>query len=284
MSRTQLIHQHPSIEMLRIGTLGLVVGMVGLGGTVDQAHAEPAVLGDTEGWRKEITAYLFAPVSTEGTSAVAGQSAEIDLSLSDALDVLDFTISGRFEAWLDDFGVIFEGSYLGISEDQTITGPGPAAAPVSVSVDVEQSWFSLLGGYRLATGSTDTGKRYSVDVAAGARYNYLKQEITISGPPGSRRLGGSESWFEPAISARGALELGSDWTGVLGLEASGFGVEGNDLTWSTTLAFDWALNEQTAVKFGYRYFSIDYETTKSDGLFKYDVSQHGPFIGMSYRF
>lgn len=249
-----------------------------------QVCAEPVVLSFSDGWASEAALYLFAPVSTTGTSTVAGQPADVDMSLSDALDVLDFTISGRFETWKSDFGIIAEGNYLGISDDQTVTLPGPIGGSLDASVEVEQYWLSLMAAYRFARGETASGNKYTFDVSGGVRYNSLDQDVRIKGPFGTQKLGGSESWVEPVIGFRGAINVSEDWS-VLGIvDASGFGVEDNDLAWSASLIVDRQLNETTSLKFGYRYYSIDYETTKSDGLFGYEIEQHGPFIAMSYRF
>jgi hypothetical protein len=53
-----------------------------------------------------MTPYLFLPVSTTGTSTVAGGSVDLDLSLKDVLKHLNFAVSGRAEAWKGDFGLI----------------------------------------------------------------------------------------------------------------------------------------------------------------------------------
>jgi len=104
----------------------------------------------------------------------------------------------------------------------------------------------------------------------------------VTTPPAT--LGGTETWWEPVIAARGIWELSDDWTGVLMADAGGFGVNGSNLQWSTTLGFDYSRWENTSIKFGWRYYSIDFETVRSDGVFAYDVSQSGPFIGLTYSF
>ena len=251
-----------------------------------QATAGPPVLSFSDEWTSGLTVYLFAPVSTEGTSTIAGQSADIDMNLSDALDVLDFTVSGRYERWKGDWGWILEGNYLGISDDSSVTLGGPIGRDLDVDVDVEQTWLSFMGGYRFGQGTTARGQNYVFDASAGVRYNYLKQDVTIrgSGPVGKVNLGGSESWFEPVIAGRATLALSDDWTMAAFVDASGFGVEDNDLAWSASLAFDRKLNSGMSVNFGYRFYSIDYDGSKSDGSFGYDVEQHGPFVGFSYRY
>ena len=250
-----------------------------------RVEAETAVLSSGDTRSSELTLYLFAPVSTKGTSIIAGQGADIDMNLSDALDVLDFTISGRYELWQGDWGFVVEGNHLGISDDASVTLPGPMGMDLDVDVEVEQNWVSLMGAYRFGRGVTDGGMPFIFDVSGGLRYNYLSQEANITGPMGNRiELGGSETWFEPVIGARAAMALNDQWATAIVLDASGFGVEDNELAFSASWAFSKQINETTSLRFGYRYYSIDYETNKSDGVFGYDVSQHGPFVGLGFTF
>lgn len=249
-----------------------------------QAHADAAVLqSGSGGWSYDLTGYLFGPISTSGTSTVAGEAADVDMNLRDALEVLDFTISGRFEAWNGDFGLAIEGNYLGISDDQTKTLSGPLGANLKAEVDVEQYWISFLGAYRFAHGINTSGNAYAFDVQAGARYNSLKQDIKVTTPNRTIDLGGTETWWEPVVAVRGVSKINDRWSFGGIVDASGFGVNDNQ-AWSASLGFDWQAWESTSVKFGWRYYSIDYETNRSDGAFGYDVTQHGPFVGLAWTF
>ncbi|WP_424991270.1 hypothetical protein [Fluviibacterium sp. S390] len=128
------------------------------------------------------------------------------------------------------------------------------------------------------------GKAYSFDVQGGVRYNSITQDIDVSGPARDESLGGTEDWWEPVIAARGTWEIDEDWTFAAMVDAGGFGAGGNELSWSTTLGFDWSFSDSTSMVFGYRYYSIDFEDDASDGTFGYAFEQHGPFIGLTYAF
>lgn len=231
----------------------------------------------------DLTWWLFAPVSTTGTSTIAGQGAEIDMNLQEALEVLDFASSLRFEAWRGNLGFIVDANYLAISDEDSVTlGGGPFARDLDVDVESEQSWISLLVGYRFAQGTNANGQPYVFDIHGGARYNNLRQEGEISAPLVSASAGGSEHWWEPVIGGRGLIAINDNWSFAAGADFGGFGAGGNDLAWSATAAFDWQFSDRTSLKFGYRYYSIDFETEKPDGTFGYDVEQHGPFIGVTF--
>lgn len=247
------------------------------------AQSLPAPGQSEDDWRHGASVYLFTPLSTQGTSTVADQSVDLDLSLSDVLEVLDFAAAGRYEAWKGDFGIILDANYVGIEADQTLPGPLGADA----NVDVRQKWFGVMAAYRVADGTYGAkGERYTIDVHGGARYNSIRQEIktTTPGPGSPPVLGGDESWIEPVIGGRGMWRLNDKWTSVASLELGGFGVGGNDLQIGANIGFDYQPWENTAITVGYRYFSVDYSDTLESGKFAYDVTQHGPYVGVKFFF
>ncbi|WP_299351970.1 hypothetical protein [uncultured Shimia sp.] len=243
------------------------------------AHAEQAAFTYSDDWQFDLTAYAFLPGSLSGSSTIAGQTVPLDLGLSDALDLLDFTFAGRFEAWKGDWGFIADVNYLALEINAQ---PAP---PITADVNVEQAWLGLLGAYRVASGSNSRGNTYSIDLQGGARYNSLKQTVAITGGPGTgAALGGTETWWEPVIGARALWQINALWNGFAAADAGGFGAGGNDLAWSATLGLGYEVGKHGTLKFGLRYYSIDYSTVRSDGVFAYKVQQIGPFVGYTYTF
>ncbi len=247
------------------------------------AQSLPAPSQDEEGWRHTLGLYLFTPLSTTGTSTVAGVSADLDLDLGDVLSVLDFAAAGRYEAWNGDFGVIVDANYVGIEEDTTLSGP----RATEVNVDVRQKWFAVMGAYRIADGTYGANnRRYTVDLQGGVRYNSIRQEIdfTTRGPANPPTLGGDQDWIEPVIGTRGMWRLNERWTTIASIDLGGFGAGGNDLQVGANIGFDYQPWENTAITFGYRFFSVDYSDTLDTGDFAYDVTQHGPYFGLKVFF
>ena len=242
------------------------------------AQSLPAAGQSDTAWRHAIAGYLFAPLRTDGTSTINGNSVPIDMNLSEVLELLDFAASARYEAWKNDFGLIVDANYVGIEADGNL--PGPAGA--DFTVDVRQKWLALLGAYRIAHGTYgDQSQHYAVDLQGGLRYNNLKQELEVGPAP---TAGGDEGWWEPVIGARGMWRLNDKWTSIASLELGGFGAGGNDLQIGANLGFDYQPWEKTAITFGYRYYSMDYTTTLSGGTFAYDTTQHGPYVGVKVFF
>jgi hypothetical protein len=248
----------------------------------DQAHAELIPLagqGETE-WRHTLALYAFLPARTSGTSTIAGTTVPLDLDLSDAINLLDFAAAGRYEAWRGDWGFILDANYIGLEADGALPTPGGA----TFKADIRQKWLGLLAAYKIVDAVGDSGQRYAFDLQLGARYNSLRQEVTISAPASLPTLGGDEGWWEPVIGARGTWVLNDQWTAIASVDLGGFGAGGNDLQVGANVGVDWRPWEKTSLFFGWRYYSMDYRTTLSTGPFAYDVSQHGPVLGVKFRF
>src|SRR6056297_566590 len=162
-----------------------------------------------EDWEFSVTTYAFLPVSTSGTSTVARQSADLDLDLGDILELLNLAGAVRAEAWYGRWGVIMDGYYTNIGVGTRLEGPAGVAA-ANVKVESRQGWASLLGGYRVVGPPVGAlGPGTALDLAAGVRFNMIDQEVRLRGvgdllpgPGLQRRLGGTETFFEPQVSLR----------------------------------------------------------------------------------
>ncbi len=168
--------------------------------TIKEVHADPLAppsLEDSE-WRVDFSPYLFLPVSVTGDSTIAGQTSSLDLDASDLLDFLSFALSGRLEIWKGDFWLILDGYYIALEAGGTVGTPGPLPINVSIDAEMTQIYIDGLGSYRVINEPYDAdGYMWSLDLMAGIRYNYLKQEINLDvrtplGPGRTRSLGGLE--------------------------------------------------------------------------------------------
>ena len=256
------------------------------------AQTIPADSETEDGWRYSMTVYGFLPAQTQGKSIVADGAVDLDLNFSEALDILDFALSARGEAWNGDWGAVADFYTVNLGLGSGIALPGPAGGRVDVNVDVKQTWASLLAAYRFSDGTYGNRRlRYAWDVSAGARWNRIKQEINAAasvdiGPGFGRQttLGGTEQWLEPMIGIRAAYEVADRWTLGGRVELGGFGVEGDDLQYTVLIGADWQAWDKTSLKFGYQWYGIDYSTQRPDGEFAYNIDQNGPYVGLTFRF
>ena len=252
-----------------------------------------AIADDGSLWNFEVGGYGFIPISVEGTSTVDGGAVNLDLGPDEIFDIFEFAISGRFEGWRDNpghdgsaFGFVLDGQYVDLGIDATGLGPAGGA---TLDVDIRQGIVDLMGGYRLPRVELDgrSGQALIFDVLAGARYNFLRQKIKVTpGLPGpfSKDLGEDKHWIEPVIGARARWVLNERWNFNLRGDLAGFGVEGDDLTWSLTGTAAWRAWEKTTIRFGYRVYDIRYSEGSGADEFALDVREHGPIVGVTYRF
>lgn len=270
-----------TIRMLLTAVLGF--GLAALSSTRLQADPLPLPGQSEVGWRYSFGLNAFLPLTTRGSSTLAGRTAPVDLSLKEVLEILDFAAAGRFEAWNGDFGVIVDANYMSIGADS----PFPIPVGSTISVNVRQKWLGVLAAYRIADGTYGANnQRYTFDLQGGVRYNSIRQVVNLQtpGPLTPPTVGGDESWFEPVIGARGMWRVNDKWTTVASIELGGFGVGGNDLQVGANIGMDFRPWDNTSIVFGYRYFSIDYNSTLPSGPFAYESRQQGPYVGVKFRF
>ncbi|MHC5001897.1 MAG: porin family protein [Planctomycetota bacterium] len=252
-----------------------------------QEGAEPGPAAATEPWRLDVQPYIWIPAVIDGTSTVSGSTADLDLTFSDIWDNFDevFALTGRFEAWRGDWGIIVDGMYVTIGGEFDVDLPGPGPDVTDIDVDVDQAIADIALGWRvvdrpLREGDGD-GPRLFVDLIGGGRYQYLKQEIRL--PPTT--LGTSKDWMELLVQARIGLQLNDTVTVAVRADASGFGIgSASDLTWNLLAGVNLTLSPKFDLKLGYRMLDIDYDNGSGVDEFGLDVTMHGPYLGGSIRF
>lgn len=280
----------------RISTFSLVTILV-VFGLSPLAHAEdPSEMADLElgppasdEWRVELTPYFFAP-AVDAKSTVSGSTSSLDLSFGDIIDNFGvFGLSGRIEAWKGDWGIFFDGAYLALDGDFTLSTPAPT---IGIGVEITDAMLDFGLGYRLLKLplAEDQSRMLIGDLLGGGRYHYLKQEIELSavhpilGPVGTT-LGGDEEWVELIVGARIKFDIFENFAVLVRGDVGGFGIgSGSDLTWNVVAGVDWRFKENMSLKIGYRILDVDYERHSGASTFGFDGQMKGPIIGLTIIF
>jgi hypothetical protein len=228
-----------------------------------------------KGWR--FTAYVWLP-SVDIVSTVDGTSVPIDLSLGDALSNFDvFGLSARGEYWWGQWGMVVDGIWTDL--DSKVFEEFPIPLIDDLFVDIQDGILDVEGAYRFAVGKTG-----SMRLMAGLRYHYMKQEITITTPGPVEILGGSRDFTELLLGVQWVQPLSKNWAVTARADFSGFGIgSGSDLTASVLAAFGYDISEHWGVKFGYRYYRIDYVDGSGDDAFGQEGNMHGLWLGVTYQ-
>jgi len=230
-------------------------------------------------WQFEITPYLFA-AAMNGTTAIRGISADVDMSFSDIAERLDSAFMIYMTARKNDWIYSFDAIYFKIADQGSNSWQGPLGntSTAQLNVAMTQQNYSLSAGRRVLNEKT------KVDVLGGARYTGLDTDLKLaftSGPDllpdGSRSVSAKESWWDAAIAVRVAMPIASKW------DLTGYadvGAGGSDLTYQLLAGLNWQFSKVVSAKIGYRYFYQDYQK----GDFKWDMTNSGGYLGVGFRF
>ncbi len=244
-------------------------------------------------WQFEVSPYGFLP-AMKGDMTASGQTATVDLSFGDIIDNFDvIAFSNRIVARKGKLGLIFDIAYTSLKTDVTLNTSLPPAT-IGIDVDIEDLVLDFGVSYR-AVDKLFNGKRLWIEPIGGLRYHYLKQEIglnvavTLPPPVGATAagttLGGDEGWVEPFVGGLMGIALTEKWTFLLRADAGGFGIgDASDLTWNIITGFGYRFSDRAAVKFGYRFQGVDYETGSGADRFGTDIDLDGPMVGVTFNF
>ena len=223
----------------------------------------PPVYADEGGWDIQFRPYLWT-ANLDGTSAIGGVKAPVDVSFEDLFDALDFT-------WASTQQIRRKGSKWGFMLDTFYVKLEPDMSGPIDSLTIEQALIDATVGYRVI--DSDRGW---LDLSAGVRWNYLSLDIdTVIG----KGADGSEGWWDPHVGFRFRYFFNDRIYSQGFADVGGFDV-GSDLTYQLGLAMGYHINERFEVEGGVRFLSVDY----SDGGFLYDVDTTGILLGAAINF
>jgi hypothetical protein len=240
-----------------------------------RAEPTPAAHGDA-GWRFMLEPYLWLP-SIKGTSTIDGFSADVDATFNDIIDSFDvFGLSGRAEAHKERFGLFLDVLWIDLDGDF-----GSASAPgFRVEPDIEEIKVDFGLMYEAARWETSQGS-IAISPLVGGRFTWLKQRVKLRGSAQARTLGERETWWEPFVGARIAWQVSKPFDITVQGDVGGFGV-GSDLTWQVAGMFGFRFTDWFKLNLGYAVYEVDWSTGSGRGKQGFDVTEHGPRIGLQF--
>jgi hypothetical protein len=247
-------------------------------------------------WRFSFTPYAFAPVNVSGSATVRNFTADLDLGLGDILEKLDFALAGRLEAWRGNLGFIFDGAYFHLEQDISTSLSVPNClcnifpSEIDTKVNVKYGQFDLGVGYRLGANVSNAATEFDMgpmvfDTIIGMRIYTFQQEINISTNVGTdRNLDSSTTLVQPLVSGRIRWNASPNFAGWVRGDLAGFGIGGTLLAASFTGGIDWMFSGNTSLQLAYRLSSLQYNTDVRGQELGLSLLQHGPYIGVVFRF
>ena len=237
---------------------------------------------EQNGWEFQVAPYVWF-ISMEGDVTVKGQKGDVDASFSDIWDELNIGGMVAFEGRKGNWGFYGDAIYAHLGKDKDRQG-------IRIDPSMNALWFTAGGFYRLGTWDfSDTPQKtatgVTVDIFAGGRYTYLDITLEIEDFPNQK---GDKSWVDPLVGARTLWDFSERWALSLVGDVGGFGV-GSDFSWhaSGLLGYRFPLfskKNNAAFFAGYRALDQDYTDGKGDDRFQWDVTLHGPILGLAIEF
>lgn len=221
------------------------------------AHAE-------EGWDWFAAPYLWATtISTdlnEDQPPVEGET-----NFSNLIDKLDGAFLGHVEGQGENFGLLADIVYLGVSSGEDFDR-------FETESDIDTSIFELAGVW-----SPGPERYRGIEVFGGLRYVTADLTTTIS-PVNSAlpdaRIHVDEGYSDFLLGARYSAPLSERW----GVTVRGDGSFGEtEGTWNTSALFTYKMGNGSWA-FGWRYMAIEVEAGGSN----VDLTLNGPVIGYAF--
>jgi hypothetical protein len=217
-----------------------------------------------DGWKFEVGLYgWYADINAE-----TPRGSEGELEAEYAIDNFKMAFMGAFEAQKNNWGFLVDVFYVNTEDED--------AGPLSrANVELTNWIVTPIATYRFVEKDS-----FELSALAGARYLYLKPEVTVETQPPlpPRRLNFSESdgnW-DGIIGLRGRVKFSNNWYLPFHLD---IGTGDSDVTWQTMAGIGYQFSWGDIVA-GYRY--IDWEFDDRKILAELDVS--GLFAGVKFRF
>jgi len=231
---------------------------------------------NAQDWSYEFEVYALAS-SIEGDAGMGrATGVEVDVDMSDILEVLDIGAMAHFEAHNSNgWGVALDYGFMDLKADMS----GPRGGIVDVGV--RQGVLEALLVRRVSSGDGH------FDYLAGFRWwdNDIDVDIDPAVLPGTATADIEEDWFDIVIGVRWTNPVNDKWDFKLRGDVGGLGVE-SDFTSSIATGFHYQMTESSTLDLQYKATWVDYESGSSGepGYFKYDTVTHGPLIGVIFSF
>lgn len=248
----------------------------------DQTRMTPEQTRPEREWAVIVSPYAWA-ASLKGDASLAGFNTDVDVPFSDVFDHLDFVLMGNIEVTNGQWGFYVDAQHVRTSQDEEL---------LSNEIGLKIRTTSLAAGaffkaYEVELGGETVFARprtLSIEPTAGIRWTKLEADVSVPGFNASK----SADWTDPFIGLRMNADLTERWNLFAEADVGGFGV-GSRLSVNAQAYLGYRammLGRPTILRAGYRALYQDYENDDFTGAnkFRWDVTQHGPVVGLSMRF
>ena len=255
------------------------------------AEAEDAAPAATP-WKLSVTPYAWA-TSLHGHAGVAGKRADVDVSFSDVLDHLNGAVMLDLELRKGRFALMSNSVYANL-EDNSSTGQDRIKIDTTANMLIQglaATW--RVGTWQLAEFDRAGPLSVAVDPYAGIRYTYLdtelkgKLDLPNLGVNAKRTAESDQNWVDPIIGLRTIWTLGDRFSLIAAGDIGGTSTN-SDYSWQAIglVGYRFGLfgtNNANLIA-GYRALHQKYEDGNGRNEFEWDITIHGPVVGLTISF
>lgn len=268
------------------GRLGALAAASALTLSVQMLPA--AAQENTANWNYGLEIYGWLP-DIEGTTT---SGAEIDISIDDILDNLEFTLQGTFTATRGNWSIFADGVYLGLNLTDGVSATEPIGdfgefdLDIDAEIDLAAFVSTFGGGYKFYD-----EQNTKLTAVGGLRYLYMDVDVDVDIEQGIRAGIGDREFAAAASEQLSIDESGSNWDVIVGLQGEtklddrwtllyygDIGTGDSDYTWQASVGIRYAL-ENFDLTLRYRY--LDYEFDDHDAFD--DLTVSGPQVGIAFK-
>ena len=196
----------------------------------------------------------------------------VDVGFDKIIRNLGGALMGTFEAKYGRFILFNDFIFVKLNPD---AGRTRDDLRVNVALDSTEVIGLSVAGYRVIESSN-----FSLDMFAGVRGFYMDNQLTVRvDAPGftkGQTFGATKSWVDAVGGVRARYQFDEKWL-INMIAFAGGGA--SKYEWDVYAGVAYAFTSNWGGFLGYRAFKVDYK----DRDFIYDVLQHGPVVGVQYR-
>lgn len=232
--------------------------------------------GHADEWKQTVVMYGMG-AALDGESQIGPLKVPVDLSISDVFDALEMGAMAAYRADNGTWSVTGDVTYMGLGGHSK-----GERGLVRGDLDIDQATFMGTVGRRVSD---------HVELLFSLAYFDLSADVVVkSTAPGTgqvttRKASTDASWVDPMVGVHYDWPFREDWKLNLRGDVGGFGV-GSDLSYQLLATAQWQSKGGLGAAFGYRLIAFDYEDGNSGaaGYERFDLTEQGPVVGLTYTF
>jgi len=317
------IRPRSAAKVATLLTIGLFVSGSAVASDIPLPTKAPilpiAPLPAFETWTFSVTPYAWL-TNINGSATVANRTKDIDATFDQlvrhfAIPKDLFEVAGYFEARKGRFSIFNDIVYEKVAisgfaaGSRTLSFRGIPVATASASVSASMRFQMLIdeiaAAYEVARWQSPIGAPGSttaLDLYAGARIWWQQADLDLGaaasltglGPLGLTLSGnrvvaksGDVSWVDPVVGARVRQEFMPGQEITLSGDVGGFGA-GSRFSWQAIGTYNFQIAKTPYITWsgmiGYKALYADYSQGSGIRFYRYDITEHGPILGVTARF